>query len=109
MADRERTLLSRLRWLAGWINAIALLVFLSPLLVAIRLLTDPDDIQHLHEALPEREPLPDDERPECPHCDRQLITAPGMEGLAWKCPVHGTFPPSEFEANILRALEADMD
>ena len=55
----------------------------------------------------DREPLPESERPECPHCGRRLGVAPGHNGLAWKCPAHGTFPAYEFEPNILRAMQTD--
>lgn len=56
-----------------------------------------------------QEALPDEERPECPYCERSLGVAPGHGGLAWKCIQHGTFPASEFEPNILRAMQADVE
>ena len=63
----------------------------------------------VEEAVPDHEPLPEDERPVCPYCERRLGVAPGYGSLAWKCARHGTFPAATFEANILRAMQADVE
>ena len=57
----------------------------------------------------QQEPLSEGEWPECPYCERTLGTAPGQGGIAWKCVQHGTFPASEFEPNILRAMQSDVE
>jgi len=59
--------------------------------------------------VPEREVSEGFERPACPYCDRELGTAPGHGAIAWKCVQHGTFPASEFDANILDAMQETVE
>lgn len=49
------------------------------------------------------------DKPHCPHCDRELGTAPGMGGIAFKCVQHGKFHTSEFEANPLDVMSRRME
>ena len=62
-------------------------------------------LEAVNQAVPNREVPEDFERPACPYCDRELGTAPGHGGIAWKCPAHGTFPAAEFDANPLDAMQ----
>lgn len=59
--------------------------------------------------VPAREVPEDFERPTCPHCERELGTAPGHGAIVWKCVQHGTFPASEFDANILDAMQQTVE
>lgn len=63
-----------------------------------------ESVINVHQKIPDPDPLPRGEFPECPYCDRQLSPSPFTEGLGWKCSTHGTFPIEEFDANVLRAM-----